>query len=74
MARSKADGSGEERWLRLPRASSIDGFIQRVRSIEDIAQQQRGVVDAYAIQAGREVRVIVEPTKVGDDEARQIAR
>ncbi|NQY33079.1 MAG: ribonuclease Y [Coraliomargarita sp.] len=56
------------------RASSIDGFIQRVRSIEDIAQQQRGVVDAYAIQAGREVRVIVEPTKVGDDEARQIAR
>lgn len=56
------------------RASSIDGFIQRVRSIEEIAQQQRGVVDAYAIQAGREVRVIVEPTKVGDEEARQIAR
>ncbi|WP_169305331.1 ribonuclease Y [Coraliomargarita akajimensis] len=56
------------------RASSIDGFIQRVRSIEEIALQQRGVVDAYAIQAGREVRVIVEPTKVGDEEARQIAR
>jgi len=56
------------------RASSIDGFIQRVRSIEEIAQKERGVVDAYAIQAGREVRVIVEPTKVGDEEARQIAR
>jgi ribonuclease Y len=56
------------------RTSSIDGFISRVRSIEAIAQSQAGVVDAYAIQAGREVRVIVEPQVVGDDEARQIAR
>jgi ribonuclease Y len=56
------------------RASSIDGFIQRVRSIEDIAKAQTGVVDAYAIQAGREVRVIVEPEVVGDEEARHIAR
>ena len=56
------------------RASSIDGFIQRVRSIEEIASRQKGVVDAYAIQAGREVRVIVEPAIVGDEEARQIAR
>ncbi len=56
------------------RTSSIDGFIQRVRSIEEIAAQQRGVVHAYAIQAGRKVRVIVEPTEVGDEEARQIAR
>ena len=55
------------------RASSIDGFIQRVRSIEDIANQQKGVSDAYAIQAGREVRVIVEPLKVDEDEARKIA-
>ena len=55
------------------RASSIDGFIQRVRSIEDIAKQQRGVSDAYAIQAGREVRVIVEPLKVDEDDARKIA-
>lgn len=55
------------------RASSMDGFIQRVRSIEDIAKEQRGVVDAYAIQAGREVRVIVEPVKVSEDDARKIA-
>ena len=55
------------------RASSIDGFIQRVRSIEDIAKQQTGVSDAYAIQAGREVRVIVEPLKVDEDQARRIA-
>jgi ribonuclease Y len=55
------------------RASSIDGFIQRVRSIEEIAKEVRGVSDAYAIQAGREVRVIVEPLKVDEDEARKIA-
>lgn len=56
------------------RASSIDGFISRVRSIEEIAQAESGVIDAYAIQAGREVRVIVEPESVGDEAARQIAR
>lgn len=56
------------------RTSSIDGFIQRVRSIEEIAQGQAGVMDAYAIQAGREVRVIVEPETVDDEGARQIAR
>jgi len=56
------------------RASSIDGFIQRVRSIEEIAASQHGVSEAYAIQAGREVRVIVEPEVLGDEEARQLAR
>ncbi len=56
------------------RASSIDGFIHRVRSIEEIALEHPGVVDAYAIQAGREVRVIVEPSKIDDDAARTVAR
>ena len=45
-----------------------------VRSIENIAQGQPGVMDAYAIQAGREIRVIVEPESVDDEAARQIAR
>lgn len=56
------------------RASSIDGFIQRVRSIEAIASAQKGVSEAYAIQAGREVRVIVQPDLVSDEEARKLAR
>lgn len=56
------------------RASSIDGFIQRVRSIEEIAAAEHGVSEAYAIQAGREVRVIVQPDVIGDEEARQLAR
>jgi ribonuclease Y len=56
------------------RASSIDGFIQRVRSIEEIAAALPGVSEAYAVQAGREVRVIVEPEVVNDEEARKLAR
>jgi ribonuclease Y len=56
------------------RASSIDGFIQRVRSIEEIAASLPGVSEAYAVQAGREVRVIVEPQVVNDEEAKQLAR
>lgn len=56
------------------RTASIDGFIQRVRSIEQIAQEHAGVVEAYAIQAGREVRVIVEPSQVNDEAARTVAR
>ena len=56
------------------RASSIDGFIQRVRSIEEIASALPGVSEAYAVQAGRELRVIVEPEIVNDEEARLLAR
>jgi len=56
------------------RTSSMEGFIQRVRSIEEIATALPGVCEAYAVQAGREVRVIVEPEVVNDDDARQLAR
>lgn len=56
------------------RTSSIDGFIQRVRSIEEIASKQPGVSEAYAIQAGRELRVIVQPEMVDDEGARKLAR
>lgn len=55
------------------RAESIDSYIQRVRSLEEIARSYKGVQDAYAIQAGREVRVIVESSKVDDSGARKIA-
>lgn len=56
------------------RTSSIDSFIGRVRSIEAIAKEEKGVSEAFAIQSGREVRVIVDPGSITDDEARQIAR
>lgn len=56
------------------RASSIDGFIQRVRSIEEIAAAELGVTEAYAVQAGREIRVIVSPDRLDDEGARCLAR
>ena len=42
--------------------------------LQDIALSMKGVNEAYAIQAGREVRVMVDAAKVGDDEAHLIAR
>jgi len=56
------------------RADSADGFVQRVRSLEDLARSFTGVQEAYALQAGREIRVIVEPEAIGDDDARDLAR
>ena len=56
------------------RTSSIDSFIGRVRSIEAIAQAEKGVSEAFAIQSGREVRVIVDPGTITDEEAQRIAR
>ena len=56
------------------RTSSMDGFLQRVKSIEKIAKDQPGVKEAYAIQAGKELRVIVEPEQIDDEGCRQIAR
>ena len=55
------------------RAESIDGYIQRVRNLEGIAREAEGVKEAYAVQAGREIRVIVEPEKVDDLGARRLA-
>jgi ribonuclease Y len=56
------------------RADSMDGYLQRVRSLEAIAAKMDGVADAYAIQAGREIRVIVEPDKIADSETGLLAR
>jgi ribonuclease Y len=56
------------------RSESIEAYIKRLENLEKIAVSFRGVHHAYAIQAGREIRVMVEPDKVGDNEAVQIAR
>lgn len=56
------------------RAESMESYIQRVRRLEDLAREFPGIQDAYAVQAGREIRVIVESAKVTDDEARHLAR
>ena len=56
------------------RAESMDSYIQRVRKLEDLARALPGVSDAYAIQAGREIRVVVAPDNVDDAKARELAR
>ncbi len=48
------------------RREVLESFVNRVKDIEDIAREQRGVRDAYAINAGREVRVFVDAGKVKD--------
>jgi ribonuclease Y len=56
------------------RAEATEIYLKRLEKLENIATQFRGVDKCYAIQAGREIRVLVEPTKIDDHEAMQMAR
>lgn len=56
------------------RRESLESFITRMHQLEEIASDCEGVEKSYAIQAGREVRVIVETNKVDDNKARDMAR
>ena len=53
---------------------SAENFVERMRELENVATSFDGVAKAYAISAGREVRVIVEPTKIDDLSAVKMAR
>lgn len=55
------------------RRQVLDSYIQRLKDLEDIAFGFQGVKNAYAIQAGRELRVIVESEKVSDDNAASLS-
>ena len=51
------------------RGESLQNYIKRLEALEAIASQKAGVEKVYALQAGREIRVIVKPAEIDDDEA-----
>ena len=56
------------------RAEAMASYIQRLDRLEKLASGIEGVQQAYAIQAGREIRVVVSPQQVTDEQSRQIAK
>ncbi len=56
------------------RRESLESYIKRVKTLEEIATSFDGVEQSYALQAGREVRIIVRPDTIDDLEALRLAR
>lgn len=55
------------------RRESLENYIKRLQKLEQLADSFQGVTNTYAIQAGREIRVIVEPDKVNDRDSSLLA-
>lgn len=56
------------------RRESLEFYLKRIRTMEEIANSFEGVEEAYAIQAGREIRVIVKPEEIDDLAAIQLSK
>ena len=56
------------------RREDLEQYIKRLRALENIANSYTGVDRSYAIQAGREVRIIVKPNEIDDVEANRMAK
>ncbi|NMB35396.1 MAG: ribonuclease Y [Firmicutes bacterium] len=56
------------------RRETLEAYIKRLEKLENIADSFDGVEKAYAIQAGREIRIMVKPDKIDDVKAAQVAR
>ena len=56
------------------RSESLDSYIKRLQQLEELTNQFKGVEKTYALQAGREVRIIVRPEEITDAEAYMLAR
>jgi len=55
------------------RRETLEGYVKRLEKLEELAESFHGVVKTYAIQAGREIRVMVEHEKIDDAMAEQLA-
>jgi len=51
------------------RGDSLENYIKRLEALEELAAKKAGVEKVYALQAGREIRVMVKPTEIDDDQA-----
>jgi len=56
------------------RRESLENYLKRMKTLEDIADGFKGVEKAYAIQAGREIRILVKPEEIDDLGAMRLAR
>lgn len=56
------------------RRELLETYIKRLEKLEEIAHSRKGVAKAYALQAGREIRIIVESQKISDDQAALAAK
>jgi ribonuclease Y len=56
------------------RRETLENYIRRLEKLEEISESYEGVEKSYAIQAGREVRIIVKPDQIDDLEAHRLAR
>jgi len=56
------------------RKEVLEAYLKRIETLEKIANSFNGVDKAYAIQAGREIRIIVQPNKISDEEAAFLSR
>ena len=56
------------------RRETLETYIKRLQQLEEIANTTEGVDSSFAVQAGREIRIIVQPDKVSDEEIAVLAR
>nr|WP_316607955.1 ribonuclease Y [uncultured Ruminococcus sp.] len=56
------------------RRENLENYIKRLQKLEEVASSFKGVENSFAIQAGREIRIMVKPEQVKDDEMASLAR